>query len=322
MAHWGLLPRSGDADDAAAERPTRLVLTRTRPSAGASTTSTRNSRSPCRGIGSGTTSPELLDLYRTRYRDQRLPFLLVEVRFTPGRHETPSSGPGAGRDTAWLCLCCNQSGAVGDYFADVEEWVRRSDARVHLGKWCEDLDAADIARMHGDGSTVPAGSQPARPDGRFANPFTDRVLGPAGRSAGGTAETGMTDSRRYEESASRRRTTRSNVTRSRSPSSSPGAGGLPIRPAVEGSNSTSASHRTSRCGRCTTTSTRVGPTGQFRRVPPSPASLVVDASASRRDHGDARPQGSSARPSSVPPIPRHSSSTNAWVATGCSRQRN
>ncbi len=39
---------------------------------------------------------------------------------------------------------------VGDYFADVEEWVRRTDARVHLGKWCEDLDADDLRRMHPD----------------------------------------------------------------------------------------------------------------------------------------------------------------------------
>jgi hypothetical protein len=38
-------------------------------------------------------------------------------------------GAGSDRDTAWLRLFCNQSGAVGDYFADVEEWVRASDAR-------------------------------------------------------------------------------------------------------------------------------------------------------------------------------------------------
>jgi hypothetical protein len=74
----------------------------------------------------------------------------VERTITPGPHETSFLGPGVGRDTAWLCLRLNQSGAVGDYFADVEEWVRRTDARVHLGKWCEDLDADDLWRMRPD----------------------------------------------------------------------------------------------------------------------------------------------------------------------------
>ena len=110
------------------------------------------------------------------------PFLLVEVRFTPAGHRPRCSAPDPGRDTAWLCLCCNQSGAVGDYFADVEEWIRYNDARVHLGKWCEDLDAGDLARMHGQRFER---FQPVAgrldPTARFTNPFTDRVLGPVGR---------------------------------------------------------------------------------------------------------------------------------------------
>jgi FAD/FMN-containing dehydrogenase len=121
----------------------------------------------------------LLGLYERRYREQRLPFLLVEIRFSPAGHDRSLLGAGSNRDTAWLCLCCNQSGAVGDYFADVEEWVRSSDARIHLGKWCEDLDASDVARMHdtrfGQFQTV---RRRLDPDGRFSNPFVDRVLGP------------------------------------------------------------------------------------------------------------------------------------------------
>jgi L-gulonolactone oxidase len=120
----------------------------------------------------------LLDLYERRSGEQRLPFLLVEVRFSPGPHDTSFLGPGSGRDTAWLCLCCNQSGAVGDYFADVEAWVRACDARIHLGKWCEDLDAGDIARMHGERfERFGAARGRLDPGGRFSNPFAERVLG-------------------------------------------------------------------------------------------------------------------------------------------------
>lgn len=121
----------------------------------------------------------LLELYERLYANRRLPFLLVEVRFSPGPHETSLLGAGTGRDTAWLCLCCNQSGAVGEYFAEVEAWIRDHDARVHLGKWCEGLDATDLARMH-PGRFERFGEVRRRvdPDGRFANPFTERVLGP------------------------------------------------------------------------------------------------------------------------------------------------
>lgn len=122
---------------------------------------------------------ETLELYRTRYRGQHLPFLLVEVRFSPGGHRT-LLGAGTEGPSAWLCLCCNQSGAVGDYFDDVEQWVRRSGARLHLGKWCERLDAADIATMHGERfdrfQQIRAATDPA---GKFLNDFTSRVLGPA-----------------------------------------------------------------------------------------------------------------------------------------------
>ncbi len=124
---------------------------------------------------------ELIELYEHRASDQRLPFLLVEVRFSPGPHETSLLGGGVGRDTAWLCLCCNQSGAVGDYFHDVEEWVRTHDARVHLGKWCEGRDADDLRRMHGERfDRFQAVRRQLDPAGTFANPYTDRVLGPVG----------------------------------------------------------------------------------------------------------------------------------------------
>ena len=181
MAHWGLLPKTA-TPTMKMQKPTRLVL----HSHEAFSRSQYHLHQelevavPRERVWSDL--QELLDLYEQRSRRQRLPFLLVEVRFTPAGHQTSLLGPGSDRDTAWLCLCCNQSGAVGDYFADVEEWTRSNDARVHLGKWCEDLDAGDMARMYGPRFEVfQAVRSQLDPDGKFTNPFTDRVLGPVGR---------------------------------------------------------------------------------------------------------------------------------------------
>lgn len=121
----------------------------------------------------------LISLYEYIYRDRRLPFLLVEVRFSPSGHDRSFLGPGAERASAWLCLCCNQSGAVDEYFAEVERWIEKADARVHLGKWCEGLGAANVAKMHGQRfERFQTMRHKADPEGRFLNPFTERVLGP------------------------------------------------------------------------------------------------------------------------------------------------
>ena len=120
-----------------------------------------------------------LSIYEDLYRRQRLPFLLVEVRFSPAGHDRSFLGAGADRQSAWLCLCCNQSGQVGRYFDEIEQWVRTADARIHLGKWCESLDAADIAKMHPEHhDRFQAARRRADPEGRFVNPFVERVLGP------------------------------------------------------------------------------------------------------------------------------------------------
>lgn len=126
----------------------------------------------------------MLELYERMYAAAPLPFLLVEVRFTPGGHDRTLLGAGVDRDTAWLCLCLNQSGRVGDYFDAVEGWMRTeagSHARLHLGKWCERLDASDLARLHGERfERFRQARAVADPDGRFINPFTERMLGPVG----------------------------------------------------------------------------------------------------------------------------------------------
>jgi L-gulonolactone oxidase len=121
---------------------------------------------------------ETLRIYERIYARRRLPFLLVEVRFTPAGHDCSLLGAGVDRASAWLCLCCNQSGDVGAYFDEIEQWLRGADARVHLGKWCETLDASDVARMHGARfERFRQVRAVADPEGKFLNPFLERVLG-------------------------------------------------------------------------------------------------------------------------------------------------
>jgi L-gulonolactone oxidase len=124
---------------------------------------------------------ETLSIYEQMYAGQSLPFLLVEVRFSPAGHDRSLLGAGVDRASAWLCLCLNQSGRVGDYFDAIETWMRTdgNEARVHLGKWCEHLDSTDLVRMHDDRFDRFRRIRAAvDPQGRFVNPFTRRVLGP------------------------------------------------------------------------------------------------------------------------------------------------
>ena len=82
MAHWGLLPKTATAA-LRLQRPSRLVL----HSHEAFSRSQYHLHQevevavPRERVWS--VLQELLDLYERRYRQQRLPFLLVEVRFTP-----------------------------------------------------------------------------------------------------------------------------------------------------------------------------------------------------------------------------------------------
>jgi FAD/FMN-containing dehydrogenase len=124
---------------------------------------------------------ETLAIYERMYASECLPFLLVEVRFSPAGHDRSLLGAGVNRASAWLCLCLNQSGRVGDYFDAIETWMRADghEARTHLGKWCEHLDATDLARMHGDRfEQFKLIRARADPRGRFVNPFTERMFGP------------------------------------------------------------------------------------------------------------------------------------------------
>ncbi len=185
MAHWGKLPKTADLA-MRMQSATRLVLN-------SHDAFSRSQYHLHQELEVGVPAErvwadldETLRIYEDLYRKQRLPFLLIEVRFSPGGHEDRSFlGAGVDGATAWLCLCCNQSGAVDEYFELVEQWVRGGDSpgatniRVHLGKWCESFDVRDLAAMHGDRfKRFAEVRNQADPRGRFINPFIERVLGP------------------------------------------------------------------------------------------------------------------------------------------------
>ena len=178
MAHWGLLPRFATAA-LRLQRPARLVLESHEAFSRSQYHLHQELEIAVPRERMWDDLATMVELYERRADEDRLPFFLVEVRFSPAGHTASLLGPGVDRDTAWLCLCLNQSGDVGDYFAEVEAWVRDHDARIHLGKWCEDLGADDLRRMHGERfDRFRAVRRELDPTGRFANDFVDRVLGP------------------------------------------------------------------------------------------------------------------------------------------------
>jgi len=130
----------------------------------------------------------LIERYEALYT-AKMPYLIVELRFTPAGHQRAMIGPGVERETAWINLCLNQSGDYDSYYAEVEAYLRTIDARPHPGKFCETLDAEDLARAHGERwrrfQRVRARHDP---DGRFLNPFTQRLLGPVQPPAQGGHE--------------------------------------------------------------------------------------------------------------------------------------
>ncbi len=128
---------------------------------------------------------ELIDLMNAIYEDlakqQRLPFMLIEVRFTPANGTYGMISPASGEQPrVWLCLVAVQSPGWREYFDAVEaELLRRGDdARPHLGKYCAAYSAAHMQALHGDSFQRFIELRRAHdPHGRFANNFTRRIFG-------------------------------------------------------------------------------------------------------------------------------------------------
>ena len=123
---------------------------------------------------------QFLKLYEDMYRQRALPYLLLEVRFTPAGHDRTLIGAGRDRRSTWIDLIMNDSAGFESYYAAAEHLLMEMKARPHLGKFCKTLDHVYLARTHGAPfEEFQALVKQHDPDGRFSNEFTRRVVGPS-----------------------------------------------------------------------------------------------------------------------------------------------
>jgi hypothetical protein len=119
-----------------------------------------------------------IGLYQEMYRSGGLPYALFEVRFTPEGHDRTLIGAGRDRRSTWLDLVCNDARGFERFYAAAEEVIKEIGARPHLGKFCQSLGKADLARLHGDNFTRFLDLvEEHDPERKFANPFTRRLFG-------------------------------------------------------------------------------------------------------------------------------------------------
>jgi FAD/FMN-containing dehydrogenase len=122
--------------------------------------------------------------FRTLFEDmykagERLPYTAFEVRFTPAGHESTLIGPGRARRSTWIDLLANDSHGFERYFARAEAELKRSGARLHLGKFNETFSEADLQRLHGERfERFLEMRSEYDPEDKFSNPFTRRMFGP------------------------------------------------------------------------------------------------------------------------------------------------
>jgi hypothetical protein len=118
-----------------------------------------------------------IELFEKMYAAGKLPYTLIEVRFTPAGHDITLLGAGRERRSTWLNLVCNDSNGFEEYYAAAEELMKQIGARPHLGKYCQSFSKADMVRLHGPNFTkFLALMQKHDPQNKFTNPLTGRIF--------------------------------------------------------------------------------------------------------------------------------------------------
>jgi len=120
---------------------------------------------------------EFLDLYEALYREKRLPYMLLEVRFTPAGKDHALLGAGSAGRSTWIDLICNDSRGFERYYAEGEKLLQEIGARPHLGKYCETLDKAYLETVYPDTfERFLELMSEHDPEDKFANDFTRRMF--------------------------------------------------------------------------------------------------------------------------------------------------
>jgi hypothetical protein len=118
-----------------------------------------------------------IKLYETMYRNEKLPYTLFEVRFTPEGHDRTFIGPGRERRSTWIDLLADDSHGFEKYFAEAEKLMREVDARPHPGKFNETFTKKDLMRLHGEYFVKFLNLVKRHdPERKFANEFTRRMF--------------------------------------------------------------------------------------------------------------------------------------------------
>lgn len=119
----------------------------------------------------------LLALYEQQF-STGLPYLLLEVRFTPTGHDRSLVGAGTGRRCTWIDLIVNDSDGYERFYAAAVELIKEVGGRPHLGKYCEGFDAAYLEQLYGPRYRRFAELVAEHdPEGTFSNTFTRRMFG-------------------------------------------------------------------------------------------------------------------------------------------------
>lgn len=117
-----------------------------------------------------------LKLYETMY-SKKLPYALLEVRFTPAEHCQTFIGAGRERRSTWIDLICNDSHGFEKFYAAAEEVIKEIGARPHLGKFCQTLDKNHLSDVHGENfEKFLELMHKHDPENKFANDFTNRMF--------------------------------------------------------------------------------------------------------------------------------------------------
>ncbi len=116
-------------------------------------------------------------LYEEMYHHEKLPYTILEVRFTPAGHDRTLIGPGRERRSTWIDLLANDSHGFEKYFAAAEVLMKEVGARPHPGKFNESFRKGDLMKLHGDHFVKFLDLATEHdPERKFANDFTRRLF--------------------------------------------------------------------------------------------------------------------------------------------------
>ena len=101
----------------------------------------------------------------------------IEVRFVAA--DDAMLSPAHERDCCYVAVHHDRSGRWQPYFGAVADLMATHDGRPHWGKR-HSLDASALRRLYPRFDDFRAVRERFDPEGRFANAYVERVLGPVG----------------------------------------------------------------------------------------------------------------------------------------------